>query len=99
MKAVFVFHGQAFVPAYLWLLIVVPVKQTSDQITRRLVAQRVGLATQVILGQTQASLMDVASGNDGALAAGPLSLPSCSYLYLVDLVVGTDRTHIVLQLS
>ena len=41
-------------PAHLWLLILVAVEQTYDQITRRLVAQRVAPAARVILSQTQA---------------------------------------------
>ena len=41
-------------PAYLWLLILVAVEQTYNQITRRLVAQRVATAARVILSQTQA---------------------------------------------
>ena len=41
-------------PRYLWLLILVSVEQTYDQITRRLVAQRVAPAARVILSQTQA---------------------------------------------
>ena len=41
-------------PAYLWLLILVALEQTYDQITRRLVAQRVAPAARVILVQTQA---------------------------------------------
>ena len=40
--------------AYLWLLILVAVEQTYDQITHRLVAQRVAPAARVILSQTQA---------------------------------------------
>ena len=41
-------------PAYLCLLILVVVEQTYDQITRRLVAQRVAPAARVILSQIQA---------------------------------------------
>ena len=58
-------------PAYLWLLILVAVEQTYDQITRRLVAQRAAPAARVILSQTQAfGDRGYTDGNDGALAAG-----------------------------
>ena len=39
-------------PGYLWLLILVAVEQIDDQITRRLVAQRVAPAARVVLSQT-----------------------------------------------
>ena len=39
-------------PGYLWLLILVAVEQIYDQITRRLVAQRVAPAARVILSKT-----------------------------------------------
>ena len=39
-------------PEYLWLLILVAVEQIYDQITRRLVAQRVAPAARVILSKT-----------------------------------------------
>ena len=39
-------------PGYSWLLIFVAVEQIYDQITRRLVAQRVAPAARVILSQT-----------------------------------------------
>ena len=41
-------------PGYLWLLVLVAVEQTYDQITRRLVAQIVAPAARVISSQTQA---------------------------------------------
>ena len=41
-------------PEYLWLLLLVAVEQTYDQITRRLVAQRVAPAAPVILSQAKA---------------------------------------------
>ena len=41
-------------PGYLWLFILVAVEQIYDQITRRLVAQRVAPAARMILSQTQA---------------------------------------------
>ena len=41
-------------PGYLWRLILVAVEQTYDQITRRLVAQRVAPGARVILSRTQA---------------------------------------------
>ena len=70
---VFVLHGQAFGYAqgiYLCLLILVAVEQTCDQITSRLVAQRVAPAVRVILSQTQAFGDGVIDRNDGVLAAG-----------------------------
>ena len=45
-------------------------KQTSDQITRRLVAQTVVPATRTIPNQLKLPVMEFADGNDGALAAG-----------------------------
>ena len=39
---------------YLWVLILVAVEQTYDQITRRLVAQRIAPADRVVLSHTQA---------------------------------------------
>ena len=58
-------------PGYLWLLILVAVEQIYDQITRRLVAQRVAPAARVILSQTPSfRAMEVIDGNDGVLAAG-----------------------------
>ena len=65
-----IWSGFCLCRAYLWLLIIVAVKQTSDQITRRLVAQRAGPAARAILSQAQAFGDKVADGNDGALAAG-----------------------------
>ena len=67
-----IWSGFWLCPGYLWLLILVAVEQTHDQITRRPVAQRVAPAVRVILSQTQAFgdggyRID---GNDGALAAG-----------------------------
>ena len=41
-------------PVYLWLLILLAVEQTYDQITRRLVGESVAPAARVILSQTQA---------------------------------------------
>ena len=58
-------------PGYLWLLIIlVAVEQTCDQITRRLVVQRVAPAARVILVTLKLSVIEVTDGNDGALAAG-----------------------------
>ena len=57
LKTVFVLQGHAFgyTQAYLWLVILIAaVEQIYDQITRRLVADRVAPAVRVILSQTQA---------------------------------------------
>ena len=74
-------------PGYLWLLILVPVEQIDDQITRRLVAQRVATAARVILSQTPSFrrwrlLMETMAYWQQV----SLSLPRCSYcLYSRDL--------------
>ena len=53
------------------VLILVAVEQTYDQITRRLVAQRVAPAARAVMSQTQAfGDRGYPDGNDGALAAG-----------------------------
>ena len=73
-------------PGYLWLLILVAVEQIDDQITRRLVAQRVAPAARVSLSQTQSFrrwrlLMETMA----CWQQVSLSLPRCSYLYSRDL--------------
>ena len=71
-------------PGYLWLLILVAVEQIDDQITRRLVAQRVAPAARVILSQTPSFrrwrlLMETMAYWQQV----SLSLPRCSYLFVL----------------
>ena len=71
-------------PGYLWLLILVAVEQIDDQITRRLVAQRVATAARVILSQTPSFrrwrlLMETMAYWQQV----SLSLPRCSYLFVL----------------
>ena len=71
-------------PGYLWLLILVAVEQIYDQITRRLVAQRVAPAARVILSQTPSFrrwrlLMKMMVYWQQV----SLSLPRCSYLFVL----------------
>ena len=70
-------------PGYLWLLILVAAEQIDDQITRRLVAQRVAPAARVILSQTPSFrrwmlLMETMAYWQQV----SLSLPRCSYLFV-----------------
>ena len=83
-------------PGYFWLLILVAVEQIYDQITRRLVAQRVAPAARAILSQTpKISVIEVIDGNDGVLAAG-IAVAATMQLFLC---TPENRTHIVLRTS
>ena len=69
---------------FVWLLILVAVEQIYDQITRRLVAQRVAPAARVILSQTPSFrrwrfLMETMTYWQQV----SLSLPRCSYLFVL----------------
>ena len=69
---------------FVWLLILVAVEQIYDQITRRLVAQRVAPAARVILSQTPSFrrwrlLMETMAYWQQV----SLSLPRCSYLFVL----------------
>ena len=71
-------------PGCLWRLILVAVEQIDDQITRRLVAQRVAPAAPVILSQTPSFrrwrlLMETMAYWQQV----SLSLPRCSYLFVL----------------
>ena len=71
-------------PGYLWLMILIAVEQIYDQITRRLVAQRVAPAARVILSQTPSFrrwrlLMETMAYWQQI----SLSLPRCSYLFVL----------------
>ena len=90
-------------PRYLWLLILVAVEQIYDQITRRLVAQRVSSASSPSDSESNSKLsgMDVIDGNDGVLAAG-IAFAATMQLFVCTPEtshVGTNRTHIVLRTS
>ena len=69
---------------FVWLLILVAVEQIYDQITRRLVAQRIAPAARVILSQTPSFrrwrlLMETMAYWQQV----SLSLPRCSYLFVL----------------
>ena len=72
-------------PGYLWLSILVAVKQIYDQqITRRLVAQRVAPAARVILSQTPSfRRWRLFVETMAYWQQVPLSLPRCSYLFVL----------------
>ena len=88
-------------PGYLWFFILVAVEQIYDQITRRLIAQRVAPAARVILSQTPSFrrwmlLMETVAYWQQV----SLSLPRCSYLFVPETShVGTNGAHIVLNTS
>ena len=87
---------------FVWLLILVAVEQIYDQITRRLVAQRVAPAARVILSQTPSFrrwrlLMEtMAYWQQVSLSLPTMQLfvctPETSH-------VGTNRTDIVIKTS
>ena len=71
-------------PGYLWLLILVAVEQIYDQITRRLVAQRVAPAAPVILSQTPSfRRWRLLMKTMAYWQQVSLSLPRCSYLFVL----------------
>ena len=71
-------------PGYLWLLILVAVEQIDDQITRRLVAQRVAPAARVILSQTPSfRRWRLFMETMAYWQQVSLSLPRCSYLFVL----------------
>ena len=90
-------------PGYLWLLMLVAVEQIDDQITRRLVAQRVAPAARPSDSESNSKLsaMEAIDGNDGVLAAG-IAVAATMQLFVCapeTSHVGTNRTHIVLKTS
>ena len=89
-------------PGYLWLLILVAMEQIYDQITRRLVAERVAPAARVISeSNSKLSAMEVIDENDGVLAAG-IAVAATMQLFVCTPEtshVGTNRAHIVLKTS
>ena len=70
-------------PGYLWLLILVAVEQIYDQITRRLVAQRVAPAARAILSQTPSFRWRLLMETMAYWQQVSLSLPRCSYLFVL----------------
>ena len=79
-------------------------KQTSEQITHRLVTQTVVPTAQVIPVRVKLklSVLEVVDGNDGVLAAGIVIAATMQSFVLkndlADVINSTDRAHVLVAL-